>query len=210
MTDVELTLRRASRTDRDAVAAVLARAFADDPVIRWFVPARESRPDRLYRFFDTTLSREILPFGVVEMAERKGEIVGASLWRRPDNLKTTGWRALLDLPHWWRVFGSDLGKAAAGQKAFATAHPQDRRHWYLPTVGVDPAAQGTGVGSALLRSMLRRCDEQDLPAYLESTSSRNIPLYQRYGFQLLGEERHLPDGPPFWPMWREPETATGS
>ncbi|MBM1172856.1 GNAT family N-acetyltransferase [Microvirga arabica] len=37
-------------------------------------------------------------------------------------------------------------------------HP-DEPHWYLPLIGVDPAQQGKGYGSALLKHALRLCDE---------------------------------------------------
>lgn len=39
----------------------------------------------------------------------------------------------------------------------ARAHPREP-HWYLFGIGVGPARPGTGVGSALLRSRLDRCD----------------------------------------------------
>ena len=61
-------------------------------------------------------------------------------------------------------------------------HPEEP-HWYLPLIGVDPIEQGRGCGSALLRVGLSRCDADRLPAYLESTNPKNIPLYERYGFE---------------------------
>ena len=36
-------------------------------------------------------------------------------------------------------------------------HP-DESHWYLPMIGVEPSAQGEGLGAALLRHALARCD----------------------------------------------------
>jgi ribosomal protein S18 acetylase RimI-like enzyme len=64
-------------------------------------------------------------------------------------------------------------------------HPQEPC-WYLPLIGVDPAHQGRGHGSALLRHALERVDRERLPAYLESSNPRNIPLYERHGFVRLG------------------------
>ncbi|MGB0096249.1 MAG: GNAT family N-acetyltransferase, partial [Solirubrobacteraceae bacterium] len=60
-----------------------------------------------------------------------------------------------------------------------------------------------GIGSALMKPMLDRCDRDGMPAYLEATSERNRRLYLRHGFDVTGEIR-LPDGPSMWPMWREP------
>ena len=59
-------------------------------------------------------------------------------------------------------------------------------HYYIPYVGVAPAAQGQGLGTALMRPTLERCDHERLPAYLEATSKRNATLYERLGFEHLG------------------------
>ena len=60
-----------------------------------------------------------------------------------------------------------------------------RAHWYLPLIGVDPFHQRKGYGSALLRHVLRLCDRDGTPAYLESTNPANVPLYERHGFRVL-------------------------
>jgi GNAT superfamily N-acetyltransferase len=81
-------------------------------------------------------------------------------------------------------------------------HPGDLHH-YLSYLGVAPARQGNGLGTALLRPVLDRCDSQGAPAYLEATNKRNLPLYRRQGFEVR-EELDLPNGPRLWTMWREP------
>jgi ribosomal protein S18 acetylase RimI-like enzyme len=53
-------------------------------------------------------------------------------------------------------------------------------------IGTDPACQGMGLGSALLRHSLAMCDRDQLPAYLESSNPRNISLYERHGFVRTG------------------------
>jgi GNAT superfamily N-acetyltransferase len=81
-------------------------------------------------------------------------------------------------------------------------HPTDD-HWYLPLTGVDPVAQGRGLGSALLAHALKTCDSDGLPAYLEATSPRNRSLYERHGFNVV-ETIQAGTSPPFWAMLREP------
>jgi ribosomal protein S18 acetylase RimI-like enzyme len=202
MTSLEVSTRRYARADRHAVISVLCQAFADDPVLGWFLPERDGQHGRLNMFFDVTLRRDVLPHGEVHVAEHRGFVVGAALWRRPGELSSTGWRSLLDIPWWMMVFRSDLGRAGKGLDAMKAVHPHEP-HWYLPTIGVSPDSQGLGVGSALLAGMLRRCDADQVPAYLESSKPGNIGFYERHGFAVV-EQRHLPDGPPFWPMWRAP------
>lgn len=202
MNSLEVTTRPYAHADRQAVVSVLSRAFADDPLVRWFLPERDKDADRLRRFFGVTVSRDVLPHGEVHVAEHRGGVVGAALWRRPGEWSTAGWRQLLDLPWWLAVFGRDLVRAGTGLDAMKAVHPHEP-HWYLATTGVAPDSQGLGVGSALLGAMLRRCDADQLPAYLESSKQGNIGFYERHGFTVI-EEQHLPDGPPFWPMWRDP------
>jgi ribosomal protein S18 acetylase RimI-like enzyme len=79
-------------------------------------------------------------------------------------------------------------------------HP-DEPHWYLPLIGVDPAQQGKGYGSALLKHAFRLCDEDGTSAYLESSNPENIPLYRRHGFEVLGTIQ-VGSAPPITPMLR--------
>jgi RimJ/RimL family protein N-acetyltransferase len=63
--------------------------------------------------------------------------------------------------------------------------------------------QGQGVGTALLRPTLDRCDEEGVPAYIEASSERSAAMYERLGFVHLGELQ-IPGGPRIWPMRRPP------
>ena len=82
-------------------------------------------------------------------------------------------------------------------------HP-DEPHWYLPFIGVTPARQGRGYGAALLRAQLSICDKAQLPAYLESTSPKSQPLYERHGFRAIAEIK-VGSRPPIVPMLRRPD-----
>ena len=70
-------------------------------------------------------------------------------------------------------------------------------------LGTDPAAQGRGLGSAVLRPVLEQCDRDGVGAFLESSKERNIDFYARHGFRVTSEIR-LPRGPLMWQMWRDP------
>jgi ribosomal protein S18 acetylase RimI-like enzyme len=74
-------------------------------------------------------------------------------------------------------------------------------HWFLWMLGADPSRQGQGLGAALLKHTLRRCDEDGAIAYLESTNPRNVSLYERHGFEPLAVIR-VRDVPPITPMLR--------
>jgi len=82
-------------------------------------------------------------------------------------------------------------------------HPTEP-HWYLPLIGVDPAHQGKGYGSALLKHVLINCDRNRQVAYLESTSPESVCLYERHGFKILGEIR-VGALPSIFPMACDPQ-----
>lgn len=82
-----------------------------------------------------------------------------------------------------------------------TFHPSDPPCWYLAFIGVDVAAQGRGLGSALMKHALKRCDEDGTQAYLESSNPANISLYERHGFHVLGRI-DAGSAPPVHPMLR--------
>ncbi len=46
-------------------------------------------------------------------------------------------------------------------------------------------------------------DRDRKPAYLESSNPKNIPLYERHGFELLGTIQ-VGNSPPIFPMLRKP------
>ena len=77
-------------------------------------------------------------------------------------------------------------------------------HYYLQSVGARQTAQGQGVGSALLKQVTPLCDRDGVPAYLESSSERNVPLYERHGFEVFHAEPVGDGGPTMWFMLRSP------
>jgi ribosomal protein S18 acetylase RimI-like enzyme len=100
------------------------------------------------------------------------------------------------------VFGRRLPHALGMITSLERHHPR-ADHYYLPYIGVAPTAQGHGLGTALLRPILDRCDRDGVPAYLEASNPRCARLYERLGFPTTATIRPL-RAPPIQLMWREP------
>jgi GNAT superfamily N-acetyltransferase len=204
----ERAVRSATSADLKPLAAVMARAFYDDPPFIWVLPDPATRLKRTRRLFVTVTRGVVLADGGVDVALVDGQIVGAAIWRPPGRWGAaagTG-EQLRTLTGLVRALGRRIGAAAALSQALARAHPREP-HWYLFAIGVDPAWQGTGLASALLRSRLDQCDRAGLPAYLEASKATTVPLYQHFGFEPTGKP-DLPAGaPPLFPMWRPPAAA---
>ena len=60
------------------------------------------------------------------------------------------------------------------------------------------------MGSQLISRVLRNCDDENVPAYLENSKADNLAFYQGHGFQVINEVRFARTAPPIWLMWREP------
>lgn len=175
------------------VFSTLALAFAADPASRWLFPEPESYLQH-FPAFARALAGPSLQQRTSLATDGYG---GVALWLAPgEGPDEEGMAALIDE----EVRPDKKDDVAAVIEEMGRYHPLEP-HWYLPFIGVEPAWQGHGLGSALLRSSLARIDADGLPAYLESTNPRNRPLYERHGFEALGEIR-IGSCPPIVPMLR--------
>ena len=177
------------------VMSILARAFADDPVMNWM----SSRPGFIELLFEITVP-VFMPHGLTYIA---GDGRGAATWLGPD--AKLSWP--MNLRNMWRVvrlagLNGTRRFAGAGMKT-ESFHPKDP-HYYLFAIGAIPECTGQGIGSALIRQVLRRCDEEVVGAYLENSKEQNLDFYRGHGFEVIREVKLGNDAPTMWLMWRKP------
>jgi ribosomal protein S18 acetylase RimI-like enzyme len=79
-------------------------------------------------------------------------------------------------------------------------HDPEERHWHLGPVAVDAHLQGMGIGSKLMRVFCAQMDAAEETAYLETDKPENVRFYERFGFEIVGEEQVI--GVPNWYMAR--------
>jgi GNAT superfamily N-acetyltransferase len=181
----------------ERIFGALTLAFASDPPNRWMYP----EPGQYLRHFPAfarALGGAALPGGTALVME---DYSGVALWLAPDAGPDE--QALSSLFE-QSVAPDKRADLIAVIEQMGQHHPPEP-HWYLPLIGVDPARQGQGLGAALMRPVLAKCDAAGLPAYLESTSPRSQPLYERHGFAAVGEIR-IGGCPPIVPMLRRPRS----
>jgi GNAT superfamily N-acetyltransferase len=196
------TVRKAKASELRAIAAVLARAFYDDPVFRWGVKDDSHRLRRFERSFGLYLRK--LWFRQEECYTTEN-LLGAAVWELPGQWKAGLADQMRLLPPMLAINGRLLPRILRGLAAGESNHPAEP-HYYLPVVGVEPQWQGRKLGTALMRPVLDRCDEQGMPAYLEASSPRNRALYERHGFEVTEQFYVGAGSPPLWRMWRTPNT----
>lgn len=194
-------VQKATAAEYGKVAMPLARAFADDLAFRWMVRDDRRIGTITQRFFDVGLRRI---WSAHDEMYTTPDFAGGAVWEKPGVGKPSVLEQLRMLPSFVSIFGRHMPRMMRAMAVMEKMHPKEP-HYYLPFVGVDPARQGEGIGSALLRPVLDRCDREGVPAYLEATSPSSRVLYERLGWQLRGEPLLMgDDAPPMWPMWREP------
>jgi ribosomal protein S18 acetylase RimI-like enzyme len=196
---VTLVVRKAEAPDIRPLAAALARAFEDDPVMTWLLP-NTRRQRRLPALFELELKYLHLPHNEVYTT---ADLSGGALWAPPGKWQTPPVNLLRSTPRLTFALGTRIPIALRTIAAVEKVHPREP-HWYLAVLGTEPAWQGKGVGSALLAPVLDRCDQTAAAAYLESSKESNIPFYNRHGFEVTGTIDLPGGGPRVWPMWREP------
>jgi ribosomal-protein-alanine N-acetyltransferase len=83
---------------------------------------------------------------------------------------------------WTTVLVAEVGNSIVGWGA------RDENNDYISDLWVEPAVQGQGVGSTLLRAMKTAIDEAGYPRARISTHARNVravKLYEHEGFAVV-------------------------
>lgn len=197
-----IDVRVAQKPDVAALSRVLARAFADDPVMRWMLPIDARRSRALARVFAALARHHFLAGGAAEVASRGGELGAAALWDAPGRWEQSTREQWRMMPAFAMAMGRHTRRGIVVSELMKQNHPEEP-HWYLGIIGSDPSIRGAGFGQALMRSRLDRCDAEGAPAYLESTNEANVPYYLRFDFEVTGEIT-VPGGPTLVQMWRWP------
>ena len=177
---------------RSKVLDTVLLGFSADPFVRWICPEAHN-----YLKFKDAFDA----YGGGAIEKNSAYVVegycGAALWL-PPNVDADEDR-----------FIEEIEKNVSTEKheplfkileELENYHPSESC-WYLPIIAVDPSYQNKGIGSLLMKHALEIVDSEGLPAYLESSNPRNMSLYQRYGFETMGQIQ-VGDSPPLHPMIR--------
>ena len=188
-------VKSADANVRASAISTIVLGFAADPMARWAWPDPSEYLRIMPRFVNAFGGRAFehgsayvtqggraaalwLPPGVEPDEAEMGAIMEASL--RPE-------------------IAGDIGVIQKGMNEHHPVQP----HWYLPLIAADPNWIGQGLGTQLMKHALRRCDEEGVAAYLESSNPRNISLYERHGFKIVGKIQSG-SSPVLTPMLRPP------
>ena len=167
---------------------MLARVFKDNPINEYAFPNIEERMKKMPYAYQFVLRYNLL-YGRVLVTSPQLE--GLAVWVHSDNLETSFWGRLVSGAIWPAIrMGFKAGKRMDELDKYVNRKHREfvsAKHWYLLLLGVDPQYQGKGNASKLLNGMLKLIDGEGLPSFLETQGSKNVSMYQHFGFNVVDE-----------------------
>ena len=207
MTETLISLIRADQVP--SAASVLANAFADAPRFAYLLQGDARRQAKLTWYWGAVIHACIQSGWTVQVVggDTRSTVRAVAIWEPPQQVKhsilTLVRSGLMAAP--LRLGLPAYRRRRALSSLLAELDPP-HPCWYLDTIGVEPSEQRTGLGTALLSTMLLRIDEQALPSFLDTSAPDNLGYYEQFGFRVTAESS-LPNGLPLWGMTRPPRSS---
>lgn len=184
---------------------VLAAAFFDYPVFTFYFPDPKRRVRYLPWFLGNVLNCA-LRYGEVYTTT---ELSGVSIILSPNHTKISLWEYIqngflltpffLGFRNYVRSMNCETFVGNMHEKLM-----NNRPHYYLWVLAVDPDQKRKGVGTALMELLINKADSDKKPIYLETHTENNAAYYQRMGFNSVNTTRIPKYELPIWCMLREP------
>jgi ribosomal protein S18 acetylase RimI-like enzyme len=177
-------MKKAQKKDKDLVVDILTRSFETNLSVNYIIKQDSERKKRIRSLMD--YSYEVCTvFGNVFLSDDKKS---CALLIYPDKKKTTLQSTLLDIKLVFQAVGfGNIGKILKRERLISDIQPKIPMT-YLWFIGVDPLAQGSGIGSKMLREIIEYSNSNRRPIYLETSTLKNLPWYERFGFQVYSEQ----------------------
>jgi ribosomal protein S18 acetylase RimI-like enzyme len=165
--------------DKARLLQTIVLGFSADPMARWATPDPAVYLDRRDEFFDA-FGGAAFDHGTAFVADDGAAV---ATWLPPGVEADNERMDAIMAEQTPESRQDEMDTLFARMKETHLREP----HWYLPLIAADPARQGQGLGTFLMEAAIARIDADGRPAYLESSNPRNIPLYERFGFESIGE-----------------------
>jgi len=170
----------AIHSDKELVVNILSTAFKDNKSINYIVKQDKKKEHRFKKLMEYSFDVCYL-FGEVFLSDDKK---GCALIVMPDKKKTTVKSILLDCKLALSVIGlSRIKRMINRESKINKLHPKGL-FYYLWFIGVEPSDQNKGLGTKLMNDVINDARINHRPIYLETSTLRNIPWYEKFGFTV--------------------------
>jgi ribosomal protein S18 acetylase RimI-like enzyme len=171
---------KAKYTDKALAVKILTKSFAANQSVNYLVKQDKNRLKRVRYLMDYSFEVCFL-FGDVFFSADKN---ACALVLYPDTKKTTFKSILLDAKLIFVSIGLTNIKKTLNREAFIKKIQPKGPMYYLWFIGVLPGYQNKGLGTELLKDLILDSTHQKRTIYLETSTQRNLPWYQKFGFQI--------------------------
>ena len=179
---------------------VTARGMRDNPLhVAVYGEDPELRLRKLRRMFGAAAEVLNLRQHLLVARAPDGAIVGVCGTMPPGGCQPSIGQQLRLMPQLLANGPRATLRTARWLGAWAKQDPKTR-HCHLGPVAVDTHLQGMGIGSRLMKAHCAQVDAAGEDAYLETDKPENVRFYERFGFEVIGEQEIL--GIPNWFMLR--------
>ena len=190
-------MKIANYEDKSRIVDILSKAFTDNQSVNYVVKQDKKKLKRIHYLMDYSFD-VCWNWGEVFITEDKR---GAALIVLPHKKVTNLKAILLDLKLALKTVGLfRVAKVLSRESTIKKHHPKSP-FFYLWFIGVAPEDQNNGIGCSLLKDIVAESDLRKYPIYLETSTLRNLPLYERFGINTYNK---IDLGYTLYMMKREP------
>lgn len=176
-------MKRAKYHDKERIVHILTQCFENNQSVNYITKQDNNRLNRISALMDYSFEM-CYKFGEVFLSEDNN---ACALILYPDKKKTTFKSILLDLKLILKTIGlANIGKAMKREEEIKKLHFK-KLIYYLWFIGVDPKHQGLGIGTQLMDDLIKDSMRHQRPIYLETSTLKNIPWYEKFGFAIYNE-----------------------
>jgi len=174
---------QAEYTDKELVVDILANAFKNNKSVNYIITQDEKKEQRVRRLMEYSFGLCYRYGKVVLTTDKKA----CALILFPDKKRISLYSICLDMYLVFSCIGLLNVKRAMERESKIKQLQLKNNVYYLWFIGVYPVEQNKGIGSMLLNNIINDAHEQQRIICLETSTVRNIPWYEKFGFQIYDQ-----------------------
>ena len=176
-------MKIAKNSDKNKVVEILTNSFIENKSIDYIIPNDSSRVSRIRELMTYSFDMCMIS-GKVCLADDE---TGCALISFPERKKMSPSVVFLELKLILFSIGvKNISRALKREKIISSHYPKSPIY-YLWFIGVHPEFQNKGVGQKLLEEIVADASSMNRPVFLETSTLKNIPWYQKFGFSVYDE-----------------------
>lgn len=176
-------MTKASYSDKSRVIDILTQSFADNNSVNYIIKKDKYKILRVQELMNYSYNL-CSTFGKVYV-NKDGN--SCALVMFPDKKKTSLKSIFWDFRFILKSLGIGNIKKALQREAIIKKNHPHIPFTYLWFIGTAITEQGKGLGAELMQQILSDSEKENRPVYLETSTVKNIPWYEKSGFKVYRE-----------------------